>query len=40
MPNNCSVVGVNLNDQPSKEDLGDVRSLEFIWEFPEIEEDI
>ena len=37
MVNNCSVVGVNLND---KESLGKVKEVEFIWEFPVIEEDI
>lgn len=37
MLNNCSVVGVNLNDEG---DLGKPKSLEFKWEFPYIEEDI
>ncbi len=39
MPNNCSFVGVSLNDKEG-EDLGEYRKLEFVWDFPYIEEDI
>ena len=38
MPNNCSWVGVNLEDD--KELNGKAKSVEFVWEFPHIEEDI
>ncbi len=37
MPNNCSFVGVYLNDVA---DLGEYKELGFLWEFPYIEEDI
>ena len=37
MVNNCSVIGVNLNDSG---DLGEVKKVDFVWEFPHIEEDI
>lgn len=39
MPNNCSFVGVYLNEQ-KEADLGEVKELGFLWEFPYIEEDI
>lgn len=39
MPNNCSFVGVYLNDQEGS-DLGGYKELGFVWEFPMIEEDI
>lgn len=40
MVNNCSVVGVSLKDKIESENLGEVKKLEFVWEFPYIEEDI
>eukprot|EP00347_Sterkiella_histriomuscorum_P013107 403365991 len=39
MPNNCSFVGLSLQNDKSK-DLGALKELEFVWEFPNIEEDI
>lgn len=39
MPNNCSFVGVYLNDEEGKA-LGEFKELGFVWEFPFIGEDI
>ena len=39
MPNNGSFIGVNLNDK-ANDDLAKIIDVEFIWEFPYIEEDI
>jgi len=36
MPNNCSFVGVQMRDGKREE----VEKVEFVWEFPQIEEDI
>lgn len=43
MPNNCSFVGVYLNDESDSgttKDMGEYKELGFVWEFPFIEEDI
>ena len=39
MPNNCSFIGVSLKDKEG-EDLGEFREMEFVWNFPYVEEDI
>ncbi|CDW71482.1 phosphoglycerate mutase [Stylonychia lemnae] len=39
MPNNCSVLGLTLAEQNQK-DLAELKQLDFVWNFPHLDEDI